>query len=248
MMMPTEYAGTRWRLLSAVCRSWRAIKTKLDFLLLLAAVVVFNAHLAGLGSGGWALYRPSAVAAGQWWRLFTHPFVHVSWYHLLLDAGAFFMLYDGLEIECVLRRMLLLPICAAGGLLAALLFSPQVDVAGLCGLSGTAHGLMAFSGLEVMRNPARRGSGAALFGLVTVKSLYELATGRVFFDFLHMGLCGAPVAACHFGGVAGGLVAFALFAVLPQRGATTPVGHGGRGGCLHVYSPDFPRWRIIRPR
>ncbi len=205
--------------MAAIGRRCRALGGRPDVLALLAAVVVFNAHLLGLGSGGWALFTPAAVRCGQWWRLVTHPFVHVTWYHLLLDAGAFFLLYDGLEERRVSRRLLLLPLCAAGGLLAALAFSPQLDTAGLCGLSGTAHGLMAFSGLEMMRARGRRAPGAAFFGLVAVKSLYELATGRVFFDFLHMGLCGAPVAACHFGGVAGGTAAFILFAVTPARHA-----------------------------
>ncbi len=205
---------------AAHCRVWKLLRTRLDMLMLLAAVVVFNAHLAGLGSGGWALFVPAAVKGGQWWRVFTHPFVHVSWYHLLLDAGAFFLLYDGLEEKRRTRKLLLLPFCAAGGLLAAVTFSPLTETAGLCGLSGTAHGLMAFSGLEMMRTPGRRGTGTALFILVAVKSLYELATGRVFFDFLHMGLCGAPVAACHLGGVAAGTAAFVLFSVLPHRSAT----------------------------
>jgi rhomboid family GlyGly-CTERM serine protease len=206
-------------LMTAVRRHWNRLKGRLDMLVLLAAVVVFNAHLVGLGSGTWALFLPAAVEDGQWWRLFTHPFVHVTWYHLLLDAGAFFLLYDGLEEKRMARKLLLLPICAVGGLLAALAFSPLVDTAGLCGLSGTAHGLMAFSGLEMMRTPGRRGTGAVFFTLVTAKSLYELATGRVFFDFLHMGLCGAPVAACHFGGVAGGTVVFLLFSALSRRSA-----------------------------
>jgi len=209
-------------LLAAIGRRCSALKGRPDVLALLAAVVVFNAHLLGLGSGGWALFTPAAVRSGQWWRLFTHPFVHVTWYHLLLDAGAFFLLYDGLEERRRSRRLLLLPLCAAGGLLAALAFSPQLDTAGLCGLSGTAHGLMAFSGLEMMGTRARRASGAVFFGLVAVKSLYELATGRVFFDFLHMGLCGAPVAACHFGGVVGGTAAFILFAAAPMRRAGSP--------------------------
>lgn len=215
------------RVLDAARRRWISLGGRLDTLILLAAVVVFNAHLAGLGSGTWALFLPAAVGDGQWWRVVTHPFVHVTWYHLLLDAGAFFLLYDGLEEKRMARKLLLLPICAAGGLLAALAFSPLIDTAGLCGLSGTAHGLMAFSGLEMMRTPGRRGTGAAFFTLVTVKSLYELATGRVFFDFLHMGLCGAPVAACHFGGVAGGTAACVLFSVLSRRTRTGPGGHAG---------------------
>jgi len=203
------------RVLAAAHKRWISLRGRLDFLILLVAVLAFNAHLAGLGSSRWALFLPGAIEDGQWWRLFTHPFVHVTWYHLLLDAGAFFLLYDGLEEKSMLTRVFCLPMCAASGLLAALVFSPQIDTAGLCGLSGTAHGLMAFSGLEMMRAPGKRGSGMFFFALVALKSLYELITGTVFFDFMHMGLCGAPLAACHFGGVAGGTAAFLLFKILP---------------------------------
>ena len=42
-------------------------------------------------------FLPEAVRAGEWWRVFTHPFVHVSLYHLALDAAAFFVLYAELR-------------------------------------------------------------------------------------------------------------------------------------------------------
>ncbi len=68
-----------------------------DTLVLLIIVLIFNAHLIGLGSGISNIFILSAVKHGQWWRLLTHPFVHVTWYHLLLDAGAFFILYADLK-------------------------------------------------------------------------------------------------------------------------------------------------------
>src|SRR6476659_2296856 len=34
------------------------------------------------------VFQPVAVRSGEWWRVLTHPFVHVTWYHLLLDATA----------------------------------------------------------------------------------------------------------------------------------------------------------------
>ena len=167
-----------------------------------------NMHLLGIGSGTALIFIPEAVAEGEWWRMLTHPFVHITGYHFLLDAGAFVMLYADLKTRPLPARLLIVVLCAGTSLAAALAFSPLVDRYGLCGLSGIAHGLMAFSGLEMMTIPRQRRFGTVTFLLVLIKSIYELAAGEVLFDFMHMGLCGTPVAACHFGGVAGGVIAF----------------------------------------
>ena len=45
-----------------------------------------------------------AVGGGQWWRLLTHPFVHVSAWHLLLDASIYILF--GLLISGFLRVFL----------------------------------------------------------------------------------------------------------------------------------------------
>src|SRR5262245_26019153 len=31
-------------------------------------------------------FHPGSVLSGEWWRLLTYPWAHVSWYHLALDA------------------------------------------------------------------------------------------------------------------------------------------------------------------
>ena len=55
------------------------------------------------------------------------------------------------------------------------------------------------------------------FGLVVFKSIYEVIAGDVFFSFMHLGMCGTPIAACHAGGVLGGLIMFALLKSLKQN-------------------------------
>jgi len=101
--------------------------------------------------------------------------------------------------------------CGCTSLTATLFASPLVYTQGLCGLSGIGHGLMAFSGLEMMRDGSNRNTGVVIGMLVVVKSIYEAAAGTVLFAFFHRGMCGVPLAACHAGGVLGGIVSFFLF-------------------------------------
>ena len=166
------------------------------------------------------IFLPGAVQAGEWWRLFTHPFVHVSWYHLLLDGAAFLMLYESLADPSMVRRLAYVLAVGAGSLLISWWTAPAISVSGLCGLSGLAHGLMAVSALEMVDSRARhtlqRRLGWATFFLVVGKSALEALTGQAFFAFLHFGLMGDPVAVSHAGGVLGGLLAYLLFHAGPD--------------------------------
>ena len=187
---------------------------------------IFAAILLGanitlfLGAPAAALvFFPDLVAGGEWWRVLAHPFVHVSFYHLLLDATAFFILYTGLSHWKAPRRWAAFVGCAAGSLLVSIAASPQVAVRGLCGLSGIAHGLMAVWALDMMRQDSDKQT--ALLGLlcfigIVGKSVLECATGGVLFASLHIGSVGSPIVASHAGGVLGGILAY-LLGILPLR-------------------------------
>ena len=174
-------------------------------LLLAANFMLLFGHACGA-----LAFMPGRFLAGEWWRALTFPFVHVSGYHLLLDAGAFLYLYHGLQETSAKRRLLLVAACAAGTLGASWISSPLTG--GLCGLSGIAHGLMAVSSLEIMRSSDRtlRNAGIICFITIISKSIYEACTGAVAFEFLHIGAIGEPVAVCHAGGVLGGLIAYGI--------------------------------------
>src|SRR5882762_1309596 len=90
------------------------------------------------------VFLPSAVRDGEWWRLFTHPFVHVTWYHLLLDGVAFLALYSSLLETSAWRRLTVVVTACAGSTLISYAIAPEVSTGGFCGLSGAAHGLMVF--------------------------------------------------------------------------------------------------------
>lgn len=153
------------------------------------------------------LFLPREIPNGQWWRLITFPWAHLTWYHLLLDAGGFLVLYQGLEEKRFSRRLVYMAGGCAGSLLMGLAFCPDIAVRGLCGLSGMAHGLMAVSALEMLRSGRQRAWGGFVLCILLGKCAWEFATGQVVFGFMHMGLCGQPMAACHAGGVIGAAAA-----------------------------------------
>ena len=183
----------------------------LDTLFFLIIIAVFNVHLIQKGFDRSLIFIPGDFKDGQWWRLFTHPFVHLSLYHLLLDAGAFFTLYLGLREHTVFKKILYVIGCGFSSLVAALIFSPDIYTKGLCGLSGIAHGLMAVSALEMMQEKNHGRAGLISLSIVVGKCIYEMISGQAVFLFMHMGLCGTPLVACHAGGVAGGVILFVFF-------------------------------------
>lgn len=183
-------------------------KISLDTFIFFCIIFIFNLHLLSKIYSFSFIFLPSNFTDGKWWLLFTHPFVHLTWYHLFLDAGAFLLLYSGLKERSTLRKISCVIICGASSLSAALLFSPAIYTNGLCGLSGIAHGLMAVSGLEMMEEKENFNFGLLCFLAVTFKSIYEIINGSVLFSFMHLGLCGYPLAPCHAGGVIGGIFVF----------------------------------------
>ena len=159
------------------------------------------------------IFMPEAVRQGEWWRLFTHPFIHVTWLHLLLDGAAFLLLYRDLQEQPWMQRVLLCIGSAAGSLLVCLCADPMLSTKGLCGISAIAHGLMGVSALNLMGHRHDKllfRIGVCSFALVTVKCLIEVLTGKMLFTFLYFGMVGDPVAVTHAGGLLGALVTWLL--------------------------------------
>jgi len=187
-------------------------------------LMLCNVHLlSGSVPGGFGLC-PDAPTLSWLIRVLVHPFVHVSWYHLFLDAGAFFLLYSGLMQQRACMRLFYLGACAVGSLSLCLVLSPDVRANGLCGLSGVAHGLMAIAALEMLTGKDRW-LGTVCLALVMTKSVFEVLGNEVLFTSLHFGQIGNAIPAAHLGGVLGGIAAFAASAVFRKYANTVP-SHG----------------------
>ena len=159
------------------------------------------------------MYIPERVAGGELLRLLTHPFVHVSGYHFLLDGAAFILLYNQLSQRSLRRRLAALLVIHAAVTFAVTLSLPFMPVDTYGGLSGIAHGLMALCGLEmtVHRDRAIRQAGGLCFAIVLIKSFAEALTGGALFGSLHLGSVGVPIVWAHLGGVMGALFVFVVW-------------------------------------
>jgi len=198
---------------------WR----KIELASLAALLVALNwSLLQGVCKPG-LIFMPEAVRHGEWWRLFTHPFIHVTWLHLLLDGSAFLLLYRDLQEQRWLQRVLFCIGSAVGSLIVCICADPALSTKGLCGISAIAHGLMAVSALDLMGQGHDKllfRMGLCSFVLVTVKCLIEVLTGKMLFTFLYFGMVGDPVAVTHAGGLLGALITWLLWGSLPKASRT----------------------------
>jgi rhomboid family GlyGly-CTERM serine protease len=163
-----------------------------------AAAVLAAALLASAFPAAFLLER-SALAHGEWWRLWTGHLVHASIPHFLLDVGATLVILPFVRDRAA--PWVLAPIVGIGTLALA----PELDAYG--GLSGVLHGLalLAALGLARQERGTRRALAIAIAIGILAKSFGELALGRPFLtSSLDMG--GTPVLVAHAIGAAAALV------------------------------------------
>ena len=185
-----------------------------DFWLLVGLLLLTNYPLFfGGNTTRWAFY-PGLVKQGEWWRVLTGLFAHVTWYHLLLDGLPFFLVYLSLDEKRILCRLFYVMMAGTGSLLAGIWFSPLVPEVGLRGLSGITYGITALGALEMVfhekKDKTDKIIGAVIFAFLILMVASETITGKFLFSFLLFGMVGTPILVCHAGGIAGSVIAYAV--------------------------------------
>jgi rhomboid protease GluP len=147
---------------------------------------------------------PSAVLAGQWWRILTYGFLHFGWMHILFNSYALFQ--AGVFVEYVYgspRYALIYTLALAGGGIAAYVTTIGTNeiTAGASGGIMGVFGAMAVLALKLP--PLRR----ELFQAAVIPIILTLGYG-----FFSPGISNA--------GHIGGVVCGALMAgfLTPERG------------------------------
>ncbi len=194
-------------------RSGGMIRWHPELVVFAGLLVAANLHLLGVPTAEALVFQGDRVVAGEFWRLLTHPFVHVSFYHLALDGGAFFLCCMTLRQPCLGKRLTAIVICSLSGLGGAYLFGSATTAYGFCGLSGAAHGVLALSTLEMISDEDRinRITGCVCLAILIGKCVYELITGVPFMGGLHFGNIGVPLLGSHLGGAVAGMMIYGLW-------------------------------------
>lgn len=135
-------------------------------------------------------YENTIIKTGEWWRLLTGHFFHLSWSHLLLNLiGMWVIIYI---FHPIMKPILLLASVfslAIGTSLGLLLFRP--DVGWYVGLSGLLHGFIIVGAIVNFRSRPR--FATLILSCVSVKLVWEqffvdanainfLIGGRIIYD------------------------------------------------------------------
>jgi rhomboid family GlyGly-CTERM serine protease len=144
-------------------------------LLLLAALAVVIA--CGGSEYSEALrYQRDAILAGQLWRLFTAPLVHLGWPHTLMNVGALIIIWGIFGQAFASRAWLVITLgCALGISAGLLLLSPEIGW--YVGLSGVLHGH--FTAGAMAERHTRMRTCIVMLLLVSSKLLWEQFFGAL---------------------------------------------------------------------
>ncbi|RUO23284.1 rhombosortase [Aliidiomarina iranensis] len=154
----------------------------------------------------WMAYDREAMLQGQWWRLLTGQFLHLSFAHALgniLGLGVVWLLFA--DHWRGWRFVWLVPICVLGSN-AGMLFHPQIE--NYVGFSGALYGLIAFGALMDWFHRIPYG-GFITLGL-TAKVSYEYFLQPI--EFLALNDLSLLAVEAHFYGVLTGFcMAFIIY-------------------------------------
>jgi membrane associated rhomboid family serine protease len=184
------------------------IKEKPELILYCAVIGFMNISLLQGRCAETFIFDPYN-SSSHWWQAVTCVFVHVSWYHLLLDAGMFVWLYTQLREKTFWGRCLYLLGSWAGSMIIVWATMPSLVSRGFCGLSGIGHGLMMIWLIELATDNVKQRKNDVIVWIAMVavlgKSIFEALTGKMLFGQLHSSLLGSPVGVSHIGGIIGGV-------------------------------------------
>ncbi|PPE73164.1 rhombosortase [Solimonas fluminis] len=157
-------------------------------------------------------YQREAVAAGQWWRLLGANFLHLGWYHLLLNLLGLWTLLllcpEPLPARTWLLRLLVLGLAVTLGIHV---LAPQWR--SYVGFSGILHGLFL---LGLLPQALRRdGIALAALACLAAKLAWEAFSGTPISDEQALG--GRVAQEAHWFGIIAALCYAAIAGLLRQR-------------------------------
>ncbi len=156
-------------------------------------------------------YQSDLMTSGQWWRLITGHFAHLSWAHWLLNSlGLMLTAWLFNSIKAYYWHWSFL--CSSLSVSFCLLwFEPQLTW--YVGLSGVLHGFLIFGALiQIQRHPL---FNTSILVVVIAKLIGEQTKGSV--PDLEQFIGGSVVIEAHLYGAIGGGVAALPFVLFRQK-------------------------------
>lgn len=178
----------------------------------LALVALFLLLAALPGAVDLLCYQRDAIAAGQWWRLFTGHFVHLNVSHAIMNAAGTLLLALVLREELPARHWWAL-VLAAPLLISLGLWWRQPDLVSYVGFSGVLHGLLYCGVLRLLPRAPVLALGVLAF-LVARQGWEQTAAYDP--DYLRGLIGGRVMPDAHLFGALAGL-AFGLWTLARQR-------------------------------
>lgn len=168
-------------------------------------------------------YERTAIAAGEWWRIFTCHWTHFSADHLLWDVGAFALL--GAICERRSRAVLVRCVVVSAISISAAVWVFLPHLRSYRGLSGIDSALLVMMAINLLRCHGRssgRRAMAAVVGAVLVLFIGKIAVEfmsdmTLFVDSAAAGMVPVPLA--HLAGAGAGLLCSISFKRLSSPGA-----------------------------
>lgn len=183
-------------------------------LILLVALV--SALLQWQGTGDW-IWDRRLIQAGEPWRFFTGHWVHLGYWHLLMNLAGLLLL--ALLLHGVMRvREWLLLLLALPLLISTAFWLQLPELQRYAGMSGVLHGIAVAGALRMVNDARERSWGLLLLGLVAVKVLAEQSADQS----LASGLIGGRVLTeAHLYGAVSGAGLGGLLVLFQHRRSAT---------------------------
>lgn len=146
------------------------------YVLLLMAIIAIVIAFGDSKYGEALQYQRDAIHAGQLWRLFTAPLVHLGWSHTLMNVGALIIIWGLFGQVLANRAWLVITLgCALGISAGLLLLNPEIGW--YVGLSGVLHGY--FTAGAIAERHTNMRTCIVMLLLVSGKLLWEQFFGSL---------------------------------------------------------------------